>query len=235
VRLSRRLVAEPAPDTEKPSTKLLLIEVGEELFARRGIDGVSIREITAAAGQANSTVVQYHFKSKAGLVSAILQHRLRQIEAIRRQRFEQMRAADRKDARALLRLLWSSQVEATAEAGRYFFGKFSLQYQLHSDSAPHPIFGSIAPDGKVPSNRSAAAKEFPATIAIVNLLREACAALPDEIFNRRVRLLGMMFMSAVSEIEQKNMGLKRGQPAELDLDSIMDLAAVALSAPVRAR
>ncbi|PQP20023.1 TetR/AcrR family transcriptional regulator [Rhodococcus opacus] len=50
-----------------------LIEAGAELFAQHGIEGVSLREVTRAAGQRNSTALQYHFGGRAGLVRAIVE------------------------------------------------------------------------------------------------------------------------------------------------------------------
>jgi AcrR family transcriptional regulator len=52
------------------------VTTAERLFALHGIDGVSLRQIGAAAGVANNSAVQYHFGSKEGLVQAILLHRL---------------------------------------------------------------------------------------------------------------------------------------------------------------
>jgi AcrR family transcriptional regulator len=59
-----------APNPE--STKQQLITAAEALLAERGIEGVSLREINAAAGQKNSTALQYHFGDRYGLVRAIL-------------------------------------------------------------------------------------------------------------------------------------------------------------------
>lgn len=44
----------------------------ERLFAERGIDGVSLREINVAAGQRNTTALQYHFGDRAGLLRAVM-------------------------------------------------------------------------------------------------------------------------------------------------------------------
>lgn len=46
----------------------------ERLFAERGIEAVSLRDITNACG-ANSAAIHYHFGSKDELVRAILEHR----------------------------------------------------------------------------------------------------------------------------------------------------------------
>ncbi len=63
---------------------LRLVLAAERLFARHGIDGVSLRKISAEAGSANNSAVHYHFGSKRGLVAAIFQHRLPQIISERR-------------------------------------------------------------------------------------------------------------------------------------------------------
>jgi AcrR family transcriptional regulator len=50
----------------------LLISAGERLFAARGIDGVSLREIMREAGVRNASALQYHFGNRDGLVRAIM-------------------------------------------------------------------------------------------------------------------------------------------------------------------
>ncbi|RZA13604.1 MAG: TetR/AcrR family transcriptional regulator, partial [Lysobacteraceae bacterium] len=49
--------AKASASTDTPA---LLLDTAEELFARRGYNGASIRDITAAAG-ANLGAVTYHF------------------------------------------------------------------------------------------------------------------------------------------------------------------------------
>jgi AcrR family transcriptional regulator len=63
-----------------PTAKERMIEAAEQLFARRGISAVSLREIRAATGQRNTAAVHYHFGSKERLVEAIVDHRMRQID-----------------------------------------------------------------------------------------------------------------------------------------------------------
>ncbi len=58
---------------------LRLVVAAERLFALRGIEGVSLRQISAEAGSANNSAVHYHFGSKAALIRAIFQYRLPQI------------------------------------------------------------------------------------------------------------------------------------------------------------
>jgi AcrR family transcriptional regulator len=64
-------------------TRLRLLETAERLFAERGIEAVTLREIQVGAGQGNASVIAYHFGSKTGLVRAISEHRRVTIEADR--------------------------------------------------------------------------------------------------------------------------------------------------------
>jgi AcrR family transcriptional regulator len=63
----------------------------ERLFAMNGVEGVTLREIQAAAGQSNSSVITYHFGSQAGLVRALLEFRYRKINARRAELLQETR------------------------------------------------------------------------------------------------------------------------------------------------
>jgi AcrR family transcriptional regulator len=66
------------------STKEQIVLTGERLFAERGLEGVSFRQIGAAVGNGNHSVVQYHFGSKEQLVQAIFEYRLSHLNDRRR-------------------------------------------------------------------------------------------------------------------------------------------------------
>jgi AcrR family transcriptional regulator len=57
-------------------TRIRLTETAEELFAERGLQAVSLRDVCAAAGQRNHSAAQYHFGSRLGLVVAVFEHRM---------------------------------------------------------------------------------------------------------------------------------------------------------------
>ena len=65
------------------STPARLLEAAERLFAERGIDAVSLREITRESGARNAIAVQYHFTDRAGVVAAIVAKHEPGIEAAR--------------------------------------------------------------------------------------------------------------------------------------------------------
>src|SRR6266567_7323601 len=73
------------------ATRELLMVTAERLIAMNGVEGVSLREIQAAAGQSNSSVITYHFGSQAGLVRAVLEFRYRRINARRAELLQQAR------------------------------------------------------------------------------------------------------------------------------------------------
>ncbi len=64
-------------------TRAQLIRTAERLFAERGVESVSLREINRAADQRNATALQYHFDDRQGLVRAILAKHEPAIEASR--------------------------------------------------------------------------------------------------------------------------------------------------------
>jgi AcrR family transcriptional regulator len=55
-------------------TRERLLNAAETLFAARGLDGVSVRDITELA-TANTAAIHYHFGSKQNLIAAILERR----------------------------------------------------------------------------------------------------------------------------------------------------------------
>jgi AcrR family transcriptional regulator len=66
------------------STKERLIRVAERLYSEHGVDGVSLRQISARAGASNNSAVQYHFGSRDELIAAIFEYRLPDIHDRRR-------------------------------------------------------------------------------------------------------------------------------------------------------
>jgi AcrR family transcriptional regulator len=85
------------------STKDQLMRAGEKLFARRGIHGVTVRQLNEAAGQRNTTAIHYHFSSRDGLVRAIVDHHQAEVDAERRRRLDAL--APDPDVRALVALV----------------------------------------------------------------------------------------------------------------------------------
>jgi AcrR family transcriptional regulator len=72
-----------APPLNSPvSTKERILAAAEALFAQRGFDGASLRQLTSAAG-VNLAAVNYHFGSKEKLVEEVFRRRLDALNASR--------------------------------------------------------------------------------------------------------------------------------------------------------
>jgi AcrR family transcriptional regulator len=56
-----------------------LLDTAERLFAEKGIDAVSLNSIARQARQLNASVMQYYFGSKTGLIEAILERRMAEL------------------------------------------------------------------------------------------------------------------------------------------------------------
>jgi AcrR family transcriptional regulator len=90
----------PSPVTA-PDAPTSLIAAAERLFACRGIDGVSLREINREAGQRNTTSLQYHFGDRVGLLRAIMVKHSREIDAVRHGLLDEYEMAGEPDIRQL--------------------------------------------------------------------------------------------------------------------------------------
>ena len=83
-----------------------LLAAAEEAFARSGIEGASIRQINAIAGQRNTSAIRYHFGSKEGLLEALVERRMGELEAVRAEALDGLDAkSGGSDVRELVRVL----------------------------------------------------------------------------------------------------------------------------------
>ncbi len=214
----------------KPSTKELLIVTGELLFGRSGINGVSLREIGVAAGQTNSNVVQYHFRDKRGLISAIMNDRLYRLEAVRCERLQQLESGRTGQPRALLRLLWEPLMSVQAADGEHTFCRFLLQYLLQPQGPEHPSRDEVAyhRSRKTPPDLSCLGK-------IRRLLRANYGMLSTGAFHARLTALSMMFLSAIVEHDNARLLTSRVRSQRFDIEPLLDLAIAGLGAPIAAR
>jgi AcrR family transcriptional regulator len=98
--------------TRGARTRERLVDAAEQLMSERGVDNVSLREIRIAAGQRNTSALQFHFGDRNGLLRAMADRHLPRLEAIQHELYERMVADDREnDVRSLVEVL----VRPTAE------------------------------------------------------------------------------------------------------------------------
>jgi AcrR family transcriptional regulator len=116
-------------------TRARLISAAEQLFAERGIDGVSLREINRASGAKNAVAVQYHFDDRAGVIRAILEKHRPAVEAGRHQLLDEYEAAGKADLRALAGCLVRPLADKLADTDG---GPEYLQIQAEIVNRPTP-------------------------------------------------------------------------------------------------
>lgn len=73
------------PKIESSSTATVLLDTAERLFAQKGIENVSIRQIVIASGHGNLSGAHYHFGSREVLIRKLLERRMVVVNAVRHQ------------------------------------------------------------------------------------------------------------------------------------------------------
>jgi|ThiBioDrversion2_2_1062182.scaffolds.fasta_scaffold03493_15 AcrR family transcriptional regulator len=215
----------------RKSTKASLIDVAEKFFGTHGLEGSSLREIAAAAGQRNYNAVQYHFGSKRGLINAILDVRFREVDEIRKKLIA-ARYADADIAALsvseLLRLIWEP-VFFIAHSGVSDFCRFQLQYRLNSYEADHPFYA--LDESSVLREAISRDQSRPSMYKVAEALRNKLPHLDEASFHKRTATIGYMFLCFV--VEQDNARLRKGSAsAEPDFELILEMMTAALSVPV---
>jgi AcrR family transcriptional regulator len=65
-----------------------LLDAAERLWGERGMEGVSLQEIRLAAGQRNSSALQFYFGDREGLRLALAQRHLPQLAALQQELYQ---------------------------------------------------------------------------------------------------------------------------------------------------
>jgi len=193
-----------------------LIEIGERLFARRGFAAVSLREVSAAAGQRNTSAVQYHFGSKQGLIEAILLHRLGPVNERRLARLAELeRAGHTDDLRALVEAMVYPLTESLTAGSCYV--RFVAQTLADPVQSQIMSFRLGVQDGMHRINTR-----------IVASSRQ----LPSELCTQRLFFAARLWVQALAEHERE---LESGQPSmstEALAAELVNLVVGMISAPV---
>jgi len=207
----------PSSELATPS-KVRLILTAEELFAERGIEGVSLREISLAAGQGNNAAVQYHFKTRQGLVAAIFDYRVAQMDRIRSEALARLfDAGEERDLRSLLMVLLLPHLELADERGTHPHARFLSQYVTRYRPAGMPHISTEAATAA-------------ALMKITNLIYDR-VSLPRELARKRLELVMLLFLSMLIRYD---VGTQAGHPQpslQEQVEDTLDMALAALTVP----
>jgi len=121
------------PDTD--TTRERLLEAAERLFAEKGYDGTSVREITQAA-RCNVASVNYHFGGKDNLYLQVFERRLDALRRLRTGRLEQAleEAGDTANVRLVLATFTASFMEPLIDESE---GRLIMELMAREMLDPH--------------------------------------------------------------------------------------------------
>ena len=194
-------------------TRARLIRAGERLFAEHGIEVVSLREVTRAAGQRNATALQYHFKNRRGLVRAILARHNLVVEAERHRMLDELEARSGVSAREWVQAL---VMPAAAKLADRDGGRDYLRMMAELMNRPDPKFDR---------------RSLEDTRSSVNRWRKLMAPLmPDSSVNRlhrRFTALRIMHFEMARRAESS-----RRRDDRLFASHLVDLITAILISPV---
>jgi len=200
------------PDTRREATSLAIIEAAESLFARQGVDAVSLRQIGAAIGARNTAVVLYHFGDKEALIEAILTHRLPLFEGRRAELIGEFDTSE-PDMPGVLRALWLPLFEQRNAEGRRSYAAFL-------SSLGRSQWGWIW---------SGAGLDLPVTLEIGERIRRLMPPAAQQYYWERMIASTALITTMLDSIDRR-----AGNDSQMELalfDDAIRMAAAALCAP----
>ena len=195
----------------------------EALFAERGIEAVSLREIAALAKHGNNNAVQYYFGTKAGLVDAIFEHRVSQMEDQRREMLVQAEAANLlDDALTLMQILCLPHLSLVNDEGQYPYAGFMGQYLTRN----RPVGLRHAADLNLLSSQQLR--------RLLNLIAKRISYLPLSIAESRTAICNLMFVNVLIRWNHTPANLRDSVIFNQLIRDTIEIATDSLCAPFRA-
>jgi AcrR family transcriptional regulator len=118
-----------SPRPRGQAARVALLDAAERLFAERGIESVSLRDVCVAAGQRNHSAAQYHFGDRRALVAAVFERRMHVVGTRRNELLDALEASGRRaDVAAIVTTLVVPLVEVVVDANAWY-GRFLARVQ----------------------------------------------------------------------------------------------------------
>lgn len=200
------------PDPRRDATRLAIIEAAESLFAKQGVDAVSVRQIGAAIGAGNTAVVSYHFGDKEALIETILLYRLPAFEERRAELSRDFEESE-PDTATVLRAIWLPLFEQRNKQGKRSYAAFLAS--LGRSQWGWVWFG--------------AQSNVPVTLKLGETLKALMPPSARPLFMERAIACTALVTTTLGIIDQRSKLSAQGQQALFD-DAIR-MAAAAFAAP----
>lgn len=205
----------------KRSSRERMLDAAEHLFARHGFDGVSVRDITTAAG-VDVALISYHFGGKRELFAAVFRRRAEILNAERFALLEHVRRAALPEVPPLEEIVnafTQPLLERSARGGAGWKSYFALVAQVNNSPTWGPVLMTEHFD--------------PIVAKFIEVLREALPNCPPrEIYWGYQFLTGALTLTfaETGRIDKLSGGLCRSS----DLDSVHQRLARYVAAGFRA-
>jgi AcrR family transcriptional regulator len=201
------------------TTRDALMEQGALLFARRGVGGVSVRELHEAVGARNESALHYHFGGRAGLAREIVRTHLAEVEQRRSVHVARIAAKARSgDVRTLVHALLAPLADDLATpVGR---AHLRLVAQLNEPTLAFRRGGFEADDTN-------------ARAAVVRWLHDALSSLPAAIRAERLAALHGQLVALLglrAQLIDESPKVARRTSTELFVANLLDMLVAGLGA-----
>ncbi|WP_330276130.1 TetR family transcriptional regulator [Lentzea sp. NBC_00516] len=196
-----------------------IIVAAERLIAEHGPE-VPLRDIATAAGQRNNSAVQYHFGSRDGLIDAVAEHRIADLEQHRLELLAESEAAGvAQDVRVLVSALVIPMLTVPYEHGATHYARFLEQVRTHS---------ALAADTNLDRAGRAAVR------LIIIRLDRALRDLSPAVRRRRLRVLPTVLFALLADRERAVCAGDLPPDDPHSAAELVDLIVGMLTAPVSA-
>ncbi|UGQ12347.1 TetR/AcrR family transcriptional regulator [Yinghuangia sp. ASG 101] len=196
----------------QPSVKEQIVLAAERLFAAHGLEGVSLRQVSTAAGNGNNSAVQYHFGSRDRLIQAIFEYRLPDLNERRRVLAARLRP---NDLRSWVECHIVPVLEQGEQQGSHYLGFVAKLQQ----TGRRDVFDQMSDEFRQPT------RTFREAIA------EHLAHIPEPLRSHRVAQAMAFAVHAGSQRERAQLDGGHVLPFDLHVQDLIDGLVGFLSAP----
>jgi AcrR family transcriptional regulator len=203
-------------------TRNHLLDVAEQMFGERGVNGVSLREIRIASGARNTAAVQFHFGDREGLVHALTARHMPRIAELQQELYDTMVSEGRdEDERSLVEVL----VRPIADY---------LQ-RGESERAWVKIMGDLGAEPELEPGEMADIAPEPALLVSRRLYDRLAGSMPSEVAVERMVVLAQFAVHLCADrarLEDSAGAGREHAPREMFVENLVDMVNGALFAPV---
>ncbi len=219
--MPRPAASAPVRSPRGEAVRNKLLDAAEKLFAERGIDAVSLNSIARFANQLNGSVMQYHFGSKTGLIEAILDRRMSELNRRRTELIADIDTADRTGAlRQVARAMVLPFAEHLFIEGGSSYLRFTAQVTFNAEKSVFEM---------------ARGKHDSAVRTISTLVQAVLSDMDADLVRHRLALVTNLVLFGVGEREKLRMAGKHTGVARLHtdrfIDDLIEMIVGALGAP----